>query len=85
MRVLYTPLLKLFTGGGQKSVAPAVVTPQQDAGAERRAAEEADRKARAAALARTGRRSTLLSGGQGFDELDQKPKTLLGATNANAA
>lgn len=79
MRVLYGPLLKLFTGGGSQKAAP-VVTPQQDAGAERRAAEEADRKARAAALARTGRRSTLLSGGTGFDELDQKPKTLLGGT-----
>ncbi len=78
MRVLYGPLLKLFTGGGSQKAAP-VVTPQQDAGAERRASEEADRKARAAAFARTGSRSTLLSGGAGFGTPDdQKPKTLLG-------
>ncbi len=79
MRVLYGPLLKLFGGGGTQKAAP-VVTPQQDAGAERRAAEEADRKGRAAAFARTGKRSTLLSGSSGFNDLDQKPKSLLGQT-----
>ena len=80
MRVLYGPLLRLFGGGGSQRATP-VVTPQQDAGAERRASEEADRRARAAAFARTGQRSTLLSGGAGFGTgEDQKPKTLLGQT-----
>lgn len=66
MRILFGPLKALF-GGGAKTIiqrpAPvaAVPTPVDSRAEEDKARTEAERKTRSAALAREGRRATLLT------------------------
>lgn len=67
-----------FTGGN-KSSTPQIVTPAVDASADSAAREEANRKARAAAAARSGSRDTLLSPlGGAANGLATAQRTLLG-------
>jgi hypothetical protein len=67
---------------GGSPAPPPVPTVQDMTASDQAAREEASRKARAAAAARTGKQNTLLTGlgGDGTSSLDTTRRTLLGGT-----